>query len=100
MLARSATAKRLGIDRMAALRFHIRKREVGGSFKVFGRRAILVKRNGGLSVSGAALSTVTVQWGVNLINWDIAPVVGRPRYLKVRTRWYDTKEAKWKRRKR
>jgi hypothetical protein len=25
MLARSATAKRLGIDRMAALRFHIRK---------------------------------------------------------------------------
>jgi phage protein D len=71
-------------------------REVGGAFKVFGRRAILAKRNGGLSVSGAALSTVTAQWGVNLINWDIAPVVGRPRFSKVRARWYDVKEAKWK----
>ena len=70
-------------------------REVGGTFKVFGRRAILAKRNGGLSVSGAALSTVTARWGVNLINWDIAPVVGRPRFNKVRARWYDVKAAKW-----
>jgi hypothetical protein len=43
-------------------------RDVVGTFKIFGRRAILAKRNAGLSVSGATLSRVTAQWGVNLIN--------------------------------
>lgn len=73
-------------------------REVGGVFKVFGKRAVLVKRNGGLSAAGMALSSVTATAGEggNLINWDISPTVGRPRYANVVARWYDMKEAKWK----
>ncbi|MDC7784750.1 contractile injection system protein, VgrG/Pvc8 family [Rhodoplanes sp. TEM] len=74
-------------------------REVGGAFKVFGKTAVFAARNAGLSMSGAALSIVTARWGDNLINWDIAPVTGRPRFKAVEARWFDRKEAKWKREK-
>ena len=94
--SRAELRQEAGLSLLIARRGETIAREVGGTFKVFGRRAILVKRNGGMSVSGAVLSAVTAQWGVNLINWDIAPVVGRPRYVKVRARWYDVKDAKWK----
>jgi hypothetical protein len=42
---------------------------------------------------------VTAAWGSNLINWDLSPVVGRPRYKSVIARWYDMKVGKWKREK-
>jgi Phage protein D len=71
-------------------------REVGGTFKVANGIAILAKRNGGTSASGAALPTVRAVYGDNLISWDIAPVIGRPRYKKAKARWYDTKTATWK----
>lgn len=45
-------------------------RETGGIFKVFGKTAILAKRNGGLSLGGAVLSSVTAESGRNLITWD------------------------------
>jgi len=74
-------------------------REIGGVFKVVGKRAILAKRNRGVSMGGAVLSSVVAAWGRNLINWDLSPVVGRPRYKSVIARWYDMKAGKWKREK-
>ena len=70
--------------------------ELGGTFKVAGNRAVLAKRNGGRSPSGAALPTVTAAWGANLIDWDIAPFLGRARYKRTRARWYDQKDARWR----
>lgn len=70
-------------------------REVGGTFKVVDNIAILAKRNGGMSVLGGALAAVSAVYGVNLISWDLAPILGRPRYKKTRMRWYDAKKAEW-----
>lgn len=71
-------------------------REVGGTFKVSGSRALLVERNGGQSPSGALLPTIYATWGVNLHDWNITPYVGRPRFKQTRARYYDQDEAKWK----
>lgn len=70
-------------------------RENGATFKVVGKRAILAKRNGGSSAAGQALPAVSAVNGVNLLSWDIAPVLGRPRFRKVRTRHYNRKTATW-----
>ena len=60
---------------------------------------LLAKRNAGISIGGAALSSVVAAWGRNLINWDLSPTVARPRYKTVIARWYDMRAAKWKREK-
>ena len=70
--------------------------ELGGTFKISGTTAILAQRNGGVSPFGGSLSVVNATFGVNLHSWDIAPLVGRPRYKKARARYYDKAEAKWK----
>lgn len=70
-------------------------REMGGIFKIKGKQAILAKKGGG-SVSGGALGSVPAVWGLNLISWDIAPTLGRPRHKQTRSRYYDTKKAEWK----
>lgn len=75
---------------------HRLSEEIGGTFKVVGKTAIIAARNGGISASGATLPTVIGRHGGNLIDWDISPIVGRPRYNRMSVRWYDTKEAKWK----
>lgn len=70
-------------------------RELGGAFKIQGNRAILTKKGGG-SVSGGIMPIVVGAWGANLMSWDIAPFMGRPRHKKVRARFYDRAKAKWK----
>jgi phage protein D len=70
-------------------------REVGGTFKIVGDRAILAKRNGGSSAGGASLPTVTAAWGSNLHSYDIAPILGRPVEKATRSRWYDKAKADW-----
>lgn len=69
--------------------------EVGGTFKVAGNTAIIADRNGGTSASGLALPTFTATRGVNLISWEIAPILGRPRYKKATVRHYDVKTGTW-----
>ncbi len=68
---------------------------VGGTFKIMGDRAVMVKRNAGQSASGKPLTPVTAARGVNLIDWKIKPYLGRPRMKETETRWYDRKKAKW-----
>lgn len=64
-------------------------REVNGTFKIRGNKAVLVPRG------GVALPTVygIVGAGGNVISWDIAPFTGRPAYTKARARWFDRKAA-------
>ena len=71
-------------------------REVGATFKISNDVAILAKRNGGRSAGGKELAVVHATYGDNLISWDIAPVTGRPRYSKAKTRYYDKKSGTWK----
>jgi hypothetical protein len=90
-------ARLVGHVRRELLPFRHRiAREIGGVFKIYGKRALLAKRNAGLSASGLGLSSVIARAGGNLINWDISPTVARPRYQSVIARWYDMKAAKWK----
>jgi phage protein D len=71
-------------------------REVGGTFKIVGDRAVLARRNGGTSASGAPLPTVTAAWGVNLHSYGITPVIGRNAEEKVAVRYYDLRAAAWR----
>jgi phage protein D len=71
-------------------------RELGATFKIAGNTALFVQRNAGLSAGGLTLGTVRAVAGDNLLDWSIAPDIGRPQFKKVRVRYYDPKSAKWK----
>ena len=68
-------------------------REVGGTFKIQDDRAIIAERNGGKSATGKSLPDFKAEYGVNLLSWEISPVLGRPRYKKTKVRHYDPKTA-------
>ncbi|MGV1941780.1 phage late control D family protein [Agrobacterium sp. 22-211-1] len=90
----SITRDYIGLDNESFAEFGERiAREVGGTFKIVGDRAILAKRNGGVNAAGAALATVRAVWGENLHDYDIAPIAGRFLEKSAQTRWYDPKAA-------
>lgn len=66
-------------------------REVNGTFKLRGKRAVLVPRG------AADLSPIygIVGRGGNVISWDIAPFTGRPSFTKAKSRYFDRKSAKF-----
>lgn len=64
-------------------------REVGGTFKVVGKRGFLVGRNEGISASGRALTPIAVVAGVNLISGEVQPIITRPKYNKAAYRYFD-----------
>jgi uncharacterized protein len=71
-------------------------REVGGTFKIVGDRAIIARRNGGESAGGRPLPSVSAVWGVNLHSYDIAPILGRDAEEAVAVRYYDRAAAVWR----
>jgi hypothetical protein len=70
--------------------------ELGATFKIRGKEAIFVPRNADNSVGGQQLPTVDAIYGANILDWQIRPTQNRPRYNRSIVRWYDSKEAKWK----
>jgi hypothetical protein len=70
-------------------------KEVGGTFKMMGPQAVLVKRNSGSGIDGSALQTFDVKWGVNLIDWDISPIISRAEFGSFNNRWFDFAKNKF-----
>jgi phage protein D len=71
-------------------------REIGATFKISKDKALFIDRNSGQTVSGEELPTIICNPGTNLLTCQISPITGRPRYQKVKARYYDRKSAKWK----
>jgi phage protein D len=70
--------------------------EMGATFKIMGKKAVFVPRNASTSSSGKDLPVVMADYGRNIISWQIRPLQNRPRYNRSVVRWYDRKEAKWR----
>ena len=69
--------------------------ELGATFKAGGAKAAFVARNSAASTSGKALPTVAATVGVNVISWDMAPLLSRGLYKTARARVYDHTKAQW-----
>lgn len=69
--------------------------EVGGTFKLRDKEAVLVPKEGG-TASGKSIPTFSAARGVNLTDWDIEPTTGRPRFKKTFGRHFDIAGAEWK----
>lgn len=71
-------------------------RELGGTFKFRGDKAVIAKRGEGKSATGATMPTVAGIVGTNVISWDIAPFRGRRSFTKAKVRYFDRKAADFK----
>jgi len=86
-----------GLDAESFINFGERiAREVGGTFKIRGNSAVMARRNSGQTAGGQALSSVTAMGGVNLIDWDISPKLGRNTYRETTARFYDRQAGRWR----
>ncbi len=70
--------------------------EMGATFEIMGKRAVFVPRNASASAGRKDLPVVMADYGRNIIGWQIRPLQNRPRYDRSVVRWYDSKEAKWR----
>lgn len=64
-------------------------RQLDATFTIYNSVAAFTPRAGGMSASGQSLASIDVAWGVNLLEWSVAPVLSRPDYGTFQTRWYD-----------
>ncbi|MCZ4273227.1 phage late control D family protein [Maritalea porphyrae] len=69
--------------------------ELGGAFKIIGKSGYFAPLNEGISATGKPLTAISAAWGVNLLSWDVAPIIGRPQYGKIVSRHYDLNLAKY-----
>lgn len=69
--------------------------ELGATFKIQGGKAVFAARGTGQNANGATMPTVSGAWGQNLLAWDIAPLLGRPRFSAARSRYFDREEGRW-----
>lgn len=72
-------------------------RELGGTFKMRGDQAVLVKRGEGKATTGTKMPVIDGSIvGVNVISWDIAPFKGRRSFTKAKVRYFDRNAADFK----
>ena len=71
-------------------------RSIGATFKVMGRRAVMVPRSAGLSTDGTPLLPIYAKVGDNVLSWTLDTDRGRPEHSKFRTRRFDEAAAEWK----
>lgn len=69
-------------------------RELGGTFKIRGTKAVLAKR--GAATGMPIVKGEVKPQGGNVINWDIAPFTGRHGFTKARVQYFDREDAKFK----
>jgi phage protein D len=69
--------------------------QLGASFKIIGSRAFFAPLNEGISATGKPLTAISGEYGVNLLDWSISPLIGRPRFRKVAAEHFSFEEAKW-----
>jgi len=72
-------------------------RELGGVFKIANGVASLTGATDFLNALGQAMTGVTAEWGKNLIQWRLKPVVSRPLIGKSQGEFFDQLRGFWKR---
>ena len=70
--------------------------ELGATFKVMGKKAVFVEKNGKESASGKPLGQVMAAYGDNLIEWSITPKQMRPQWEEMIVRYFDPQKVEWK----
>ena len=71
-------------------------RELGGTFKIRGDKAVLAKRGTGESAAGGAMPTVIGRIPGNVISWDITPLTTRRTFKSGVARFFDRSSASFK----